>query len=130
MPDRRIKALLLVYDTTSGPLQTQVDIVRKILHINGCPLCDTTHGPRDERSDWKSCKEELGVEIRYFHRDGLPPELERVVAGRFPCIVAEVEGGALLRLLEPEVLYRCRRSVRDLRGRIEYYAASQALKLR
>jgi hypothetical protein len=129
-PDSRaITALLLVYDATTGPMQTAVEIVRKVLYINGCPLCDTTHGPRSEKPEWKSCREALGVEVKYFHKDGLPPELVEVVGSEVPCILAHLADGSLLRLVEPDVIYRCRRSVRDLRGKIDYHIATKGLRL-
>ena len=124
----RIDALLLVYDATTGPLQTAVEIVKKVLHINGCPLCDTTHGPRHEKAEWRSCREALGVPMRYFHKDGLTADVERVVDGRVPCILAQVDG-ELVRLLEPSVIHRCRGSVRNLRGKISYHAARKGLSL-
>jgi hypothetical protein len=45
MPDtpRPIERLLFIYNADSGALNTIVDSARKLLSINGCPLCSLTH---------------------------------------------------------------------------------------
>jgi hypothetical protein len=127
---RKVEALVLVYDLTTGPLQTVIEVVRKVLYINGCPLCDTTHGARREKPEWTSCREALGVEVKYFHKDGLPAELSQVVGSATPCILARLEHGEIVRLVEPTAIRRCRGSVRDLRGKIDFHLASKGLRLR
>lgn len=123
---RTIDHLLLVFNADSGALSAFVDSAKKLLMINGCSLCSITHGLAGETSDWKHCKEELGVHVDYVHRDEVDAELRRLVGDQLPCIVAEA-GGERKLLLGPDVLRRCRGSVADLKGRLNYFASLNQL---
>ena len=96
--------------------------------VGGCALCTITHGILGEKGEWKECQEELGVPIKYLHRDEIPGHLREMATGHLPCILAQI-GRQYLMLLEPEVLKRCRGNVRDLQGRINYYLAANSLTL-
>lgn len=123
-----IDRLLFVFDADSGTLSAMLDSAKKLLMINGCALCSITHGLTGEKSDWRHCKEELGVPIDYVHRDEIDAVLESVVGGRLPCVVAETGGDKVL-LLTPDVLDRCRGSVPDLKGRLQHFAAIKGLEI-
>jgi hypothetical protein len=125
---REISRLVLVFDANAGKLNAFVDSVKKVLMVSGCSLCAITHGLTGERDEWRDCKEEFGVPVDYLHRDEVPPELNQLVGGHLPCIVADVDGEFVM-LLTPEVLERCRGSVADLKGRILFYMASKNLAL-
>ena len=61
-----------------------------------------------------------------MHRDEVDDELRELVGEQLPCIVAEA-GGERKLLLGPDVLRRCRGSVADLKGRLNYFASLNRL---
>lgn len=121
-----IDRLLFVFNADSGAFNAFLDSAKKLLMINGCALCSITHGLTGEKSDWKHCKEELGVPIDYVHRDDVDEDLEALVGDQLPCIVAEADGDQVL-LITPDVLNRCHGSVADLKGRLNYFASIHQL---
>ncbi len=127
-PRKQIDRLLFVYNADSGSFSALMDSARKLLSINGCALCSITHSLAGEKSEWKNCREEIGVPVDYVHRDEIDPDLAAVVHGSLPAVVAEAAGQRIL-LLAPDVLSRCRGSVADLKGRISAHAAMRNLEL-
>jgi len=125
---RKVDRLLFVYNADSGTLNAIIDSARKLLSINGCPLCSLTHSLAGERSEWLSCKESIGVPVDYVHRDELSPALRGVVGDRLPSVVARA-GDQDIVLLGPDVIQRCKGSVADLRGRIKTHAAMHDLEV-
>jgi hypothetical protein len=125
---RRIDRLIFVYAADSGRLSALVDSAKKLLQIKGCSLCAITHGLAGERSEWRECREEIGVPVDIFHRDDMPPQVAAAAGDRLPCVLAEV-GGELVPLLQPEVIDRMRGNVADFRGRIMTHAAMRKLEL-
>jgi hypothetical protein len=123
---RTIDRLVFVFNAGSGSFNAFVDSAKKLLMIRGCTLCSITHGLAGEKSEWRDCKEEIGVPVDYVHKDEITPALDGVVQGKLPCIVAE-SGGELTLLLAPDVLERCQGSVADLRGRLHYFASLHQL---
>lgn len=126
--ERRIDRLVFVFDADSGKLGALVDGVKKLLTVNGCPLCAITHGILGERAEWKECREGLGVPVDYLHRDELSGPLRRIVGTATPCVLAVASGDHRV-LLGPEVLGRCKGGVPDLKGRLLAHAASAGLDL-
>ena len=127
-PKRRIDRLIFVFNAGSGSFNAFLDSARKVLQIKGCTLCTITHGLAGEKSEWKECKEEIGVPVDYVHRDEITPDLGRVVGDNLPCVVAEA-GGELILLLGPDVLDRCKGSVADLKGRLTVFSSMHGLEL-
>jgi hypothetical protein len=130
-PKRRIDRLIFVFNAGSGSFNAFLDSARKLLQIKGCTLCTITHGLAGEKSEWKDCKEEIGVPVDYVHKDEIKPELQRAIGGdggNLPCVVAEA-GGELIFLLGPDVLDRCKGSVADLKGRLGVFSAMKGLEL-
>lgn len=125
---RTIDRLIFVFSADSGALNAFLDSAKKVLRIKGCTLCAITHGLAGEKSEWRDCKEELGVPIEYVHRDEISPDLQRVIGNNLPCVVAQT-GNELVLLLGPDVLARCRGSVADLKGRLNILAAMNRLEL-
>src|SRR6266508_596896 len=113
---RQIERLLFVYNADSGALGAIADSARKLLSINGCPLCALTHSLAGEKREWKSCREGIGVPIDYVHRDELTPEIKALVA-ELPCVVAQA-GVETVILLTSDVIARCKGSIADFRGRL------------
>jgi hypothetical protein len=127
-PKRSIDRLLFVFNADNGSFNAFLDSARKLLRIKGCTLCTITHGLAGEKSEWRECKEEIGVPVDYVHRDEVSGELRRVVGDQLPCVVAQT-GSDLVLLLAPDVLDRCQGSVADLKGRLSYFAAINSLEL-
>jgi hypothetical protein len=127
-PKRRIDRLLFVFNADTGSFNAFLDSARKLLRLNGCTLCSITHGLAGEKSEWRECKEEIGVPVDYVHRDEISAELHSVVGDQLPCIVAQT-GTDLILLLAPDVLERCQGSVADLKGRLSYFASVNRLEL-
>jgi hypothetical protein len=127
-PKRRIDRLLFVFNADTGSFNALLDSARKLLRLNGCTLCSITHGLAGEKSEWRECKEEIGVPVDYVHRDEISGELRSVVGDQLPCIVAQT-GTDLILLLAPDVLERCQGSVADLKGRLSYFASVNRLEL-
>jgi hypothetical protein len=121
-----IERLVLVYNANSGTVSAVIDSMKKLFQLNGCTLCSITHGLAGEKDEWKSCKEEIGVEIDYVHRDEVTPALAAVIKDQYPCILAKTADKEVL-LLTPEVLDRCKGSISDLKGRLRTYAAMNKL---
>ncbi|HEX7181766.1 MAG TPA: hypothetical protein VF756_07995 [Thermoanaerobaculia bacterium] len=128
MTKRKIDRLIFVFNAGSGSINAFLDSARKLLQIKGCTLCTITHGLAGEKSEWKDCKEEIGVPVDYVHKDEIGPALGRVVGDQLPCVVAEA-GGELILLLTPDVLDRCKGSVADLKGRLTVFSSMKGLEL-
>ena len=128
MEKRRIDRLIFVFSADSGTLNAMLDSAKKLLRIKGCTLCAITHGLAGEKSEWRDCKEELGVPIDYVHRDEVSENLRSVVGDKLPCVVAQT-GEDLVFLLGPDVLERCQGSVADLKGRLQTLSAMRRLEL-
>lgn len=128
MEKRRIDRLIFVFSADSGTLNAVLDSAKKLLRIKGCTLCAITHGLAGEKSEWRDCKEELGVPIDYVHRDEISEHLRGVVGDKLPCVVART-GEDFVFLLGPDVLERCQGSVADLKGRLQTLSAMRRLAL-
>lgn len=129
MSERRtIDRLVFVFDADSGALSAFFDSAKKALRLGGCALCSITHGLTGERSEWRECRDELGVRVEYVHRDEIWPDLTAALNGELPCVVAEA-GGELVQLMDREALERCQGSVADFRGRMAYFASARRLVL-
>lgn len=120
MIKRKIDRLLFIFDADSGTWGAFVDSAKKLLMFKGCALCAITHGLLGEKTEWKSCKDEIGITIDYVHRDEMSGELKQIVGDKLPCIVA-ITGGKFILLITPDVLERCNGSVSDLKGRLQYH---------
>ena len=125
---RKVDRLLFVYNADSGTLNAIIDSAKKLLSINGCPLCSLTHSLAGERSEWLSCKESIGIPVDYVPRDELSPSLRGIVGDSLPSVVARA-GDEDIVLLGPDVIQRCKGSVADLRGRIKTHAAMRDLEV-
>lgn len=130
MPDRElITRLYFVYNANSGTLAAIVDSAKKLLSINGCALCSLTHSLAGERTEWKTCRDTIGVAVDYVHRDELTPEMKAVIGSEgLPCVLAQTQKGLHL-LLTPDTIRRCNGSIADLRGRLSIHAAMRNLTL-
>jgi len=126
MTTRPIDRLLFVFNAGSGLVNSLVDTAKKLLSINGCALCSLTHSIAGEKSEWKSCRESIGVPVEYVHRDELTPSMRAASGEKLPCVLADSAGDLVL-LLAPDVIERCSGSIPDLRGRLKIHAAMRNL---
>jgi hypothetical protein len=128
MPDRElITRLYFVYNANSGTLAAIVDSAKKLLSINGCPLCSLTHSLAGERTDWKTCRDSIGVPVDYVHRDELTAGMRTSIGNEpLPCVLAQTREGLTL-LLTGDTIRRCNGSIADLRGRLSVHAAMRNL---
>jgi len=123
-----VDRLIFVFHADSGRLAAFLDSVKKVLAVESCTLCAITHGLAGEKSDWKSCRESLGIPVDYLHLDEIPAHLKEVVGGATPCVIAEA-GGSYVRLLEPDVLAQCQGDVGAFKRRLAEAAAAHDLAL-
>lgn len=126
---RDVERLVFVYDADSGFMGLVADSAKKLFQLKGCALCTITHGLTGEKREWSKTKDDIGVEVDGVHRDELDDELDRVVQGRLPCVVAETTDGEKIFLLAPEVLERCKGSVNDFRARLLTYTSMHELRI-
>ncbi len=127
-PKRKVDRLLFVFNAETGSFNAFLDSAKKLLKIKGCTLCSITHGLAGEKSEWRDCKEEMGVPIDYVHRDEISSDLRTIIGDSLPCVVAQT-GQDLVLLLGPDVLDRCQGSVADLKGRLSYFASINSLEM-
>jgi hypothetical protein len=103
-----------------------LDEDEQVVMLKGCALCRITRdldaGTTRSKSEWKTCKTELGVPIDVFPVDGAPAELLRLVSEP-PAVCALTDAGTRIVLLDADALDRCRGSVADFRGRLAYRLA-------
>jgi hypothetical protein len=112
----------MVYDadgTASGELKYWVG--HHIIGNVSCSLCDISHGPFRQKQVWKQWVDRLatqGIEVVTLHRnDLLAPQYVKesdVIAGRFPCVIAHDDAGAVTFLLGRDELDSCNGQVETL----------------
>lgn len=68
-----------------------------------CSLCDITHGLFREKSEWRDCRETLGVSFTTFHRDDAPIDVLTAADHRLPVVVVRTPN-ELTVLLGPDDL--------------------------
>ena len=125
---RRIDRLILVYAADSGLTNAVVDSAKKLLMVKGCSLCAITHGLVGERSEWRECRDEIGIPVETYHRNDVLDEVALVVGDRLPHVVADV-GGELVPVLGLEALERMNGKVADFKGRVMTHAAMRGLHI-
>ncbi|MBI4397373.1 MAG: hypothetical protein HY548_09775 [Elusimicrobia bacterium] len=119
---KRIQSLIFIYNADSGKWGAFIDSAKKVLMIQGCPLCTITHSVFGEKAQWKACKEEMGVPIRVYHRDEVPEAYKTMAENNYPCILAQTDKGVDL-LAGPDVMRRCRGDAWDLKSRLYHHAS-------
>ena len=130
MSDRqRVRRLVGVYDADGTILGEISYFLKARLGRAHCALCDITHGMVRERDDWREARSGLTVEFATFHRDDQPEEVRGVTAGRLPSVVAELEGGRVVALLDGDQLAACAGDPEVLVERARSAAAAAGLDL-
>jgi hypothetical protein len=112
-PDR----LTLVYDGQSGLGAMLLDVLKKAVGREECPLCEITYSPVGTRKAWRDCKARLGMVVDELHRDQLP-DAWNISRSELPCILARV-GEELPRILvSRDEIISCRGSVDALERKL------------
>jgi hypothetical protein len=125
---RKIEKIVLIFNADAGAWNALVDSTKKLFNVNGCSLCSITHGLFGEKDEWQSCKESIGVDVDYFHRDEVDPATADLVGDALPCVLAVTKSGSQV-LMGPDVLSRCGNSVEDFKGRLHHHAVRLGLEL-
>jgi len=120
--------LVGVYDADGGLVGEVSYVLRAAAGAAHCSLCDITHGRLRERSDWRSCRDGLGIPFDTVHRNEQPPEV-RAVTEALPAVVAVVEGGTPVVLLGPDEIGACAASPVALVDAVEAAAARHGVAL-
>ncbi len=54
-----------------------------------CSMCDITHNTLSEKKEWKKRCMVSSLKIECLHLDELPKDIENLVEGNTPCVVAK-----------------------------------------
>jgi hypothetical protein len=98
--------LILVYDGLSGVRAMLLDVVKKAVGREDCPLCAITYSPVGRRASWNRCETRLGMAVREMHRDELPSAWG-IGAGELPCVLALTAGAQPTVLLDRDAIVAC-----------------------
>ncbi|WP_245526227.1 hypothetical protein [Methanohalophilus mahii] len=88
----KISSIVFVYNADSGLLNEMKDYVHKIVSpaSYGCKLCAITYGSTGMKDEWKVFIEQLGIPVRFLHRDEFVENYGNIEAS-FPCGYIETE---------------------------------------
>ncbi|MDD9938420.1 MAG: hypothetical protein OXT09_32725 [Myxococcales bacterium] len=98
--------LLFIYNADSGALALLRDVALKLIGRGDCALCDLTHGPTGERTQWAACQRELPVPVELLHRDELDAAQRAVLRGALPAVIGVRPSGIEV-LLGPTEIGQC-----------------------
>jgi len=88
--------LIFVYNANSGKRNAYVDSLHKIVSPSTytCSLCKLTYGVFSEKKNWKTFREQEGVEIDFYHKDEFVKEFKSKWLPKytFPIILSEKDG--------------------------------------
>ena len=102
MSKRTIDRLLFVYNANSGKWNAILDGAKKLLAVDGCPLCSLTHGVFGEKAEWRACKESFGVPVEYVvPKEGAPSWVDVMVIPK-SCENRDAAEAFLNTMLDPE----------------------------
>jgi hypothetical protein len=116
MPDRP-DSVILVYDGDSGVAAMLLDVVKKAVGREECPLCEITYSPVGKRGSWVACEKRLGIEVKELHRDQLPADWN-IARTDLPCILARVRDERPSVLVPRAEIVACKGSVEALERKL------------
>jgi len=127
---KRVEKLIMVTPFDSGI--ASLSQAEQLVLLKGCVLCQITRDLDNEstknKTDWRACKAELGVEIAVYTLDRADAQVLDAIGHEAPAVCAFVDGEYHL-LLDQVVLARCKGSVADFRGRLGFRASALGLEL-
>jgi hypothetical protein len=105
-PVRCVTRLVGVYDADGSVRGELAYVVGHLVGNAHCSLCEVTHGRLRERASWRACRARLPVPFVTYHRDD-QPDAVRAAAGTTPVVLAELDDGSHVALLDGAALDRC-----------------------
>ena len=114
---KRPDELILVYDGNSGVRAMLLDVVKKAVGREECPLCEITYSPVGHRRAWVECKARLGMPVKEIHRDQLPAAWN-ISRAQLPCIVGRVGDEVPFILVTRDEIVACKGSNSELENKI------------
>lgn len=118
-PDR----LILVYDGDGGLRAMLLDVIKKAVGREDCPLCEIVYSPVGKRKAWVECAARLQVPITEMHRDELPAGWG-VQREDLPCVLAQSGGAAPYVLVPRDAIVSCAGDIARLEQTIQSALAS------
>lgn len=109
VPDR----IILVYSGDSGFGSILLDVLKKAVGQEDCPLCEITNHPLGKRSAWRSCEARFGVPVSALHANELPDEWQ-LSRRSLPCILAQARNRHPIRLVGRDEIVACNHDVSAL----------------
>ena len=99
-----ISSIIFVYNADSGLFNEMKDYVHKIVSpaSYGCNLCAITYGNTGMKDEWKVFIKQLGIPVRFLHRDEFVENYGNMEAS-FPCGYIETENGLELFISSEEM---------------------------
>ena len=94
-----------------------------------CALCEITHGPFRERSEWHRFVETLTTEFVTFHRDDAPVDVLEVCDGRLAAVAVRTDDSVLV-LLDNAALEDVGRDIEVFRAAIVRRCSELGLMLK
>lgn len=124
--ERKVESIILVYNA-DWSLRGAVDyLVDRLRGTEDCALCEITHRFVFEKSQWNSCTAELGVPVEVLYRNKLDKDLEEVIQGDFPAVLARTKRG-YIKLLGRAALESCAGDPQKLFAQLQRSRAEQGL---
>jgi len=104
--------------------------VGRLLGTAHCALCDITHSVVRRKPEWDAMVTRLGLPVVLLHLDELPADVATAceLSGT-PVVLARVDDGALVLLLDGEALEGLGSSVDAFEQAVRSAASAQALTL-
>ena len=98
------KVLVFVYNADSGIMNEMKDYFHKIVSPStyGCNLCALTYSNTGMKSDWKSFVEDIGLPVRFLHKDEFRQTYGKMEAS-FPCVYTDEDGDLSLLITSDEM---------------------------
>ena len=85
--------LIGIYDADASVTGEIRYLLRKVFSNDTCALCELTHGWNPlGKTAWRNWKGSA-PSVRWLHRDQLPPEKLKAIAGDIPCLALEKNNG-------------------------------------
>lgn len=80
--------LILIYRGDAGVIPMILDVLKKSVGIEECPLCHATFGPTGMKKAWKECVQGLKFPVDQLHRNEVPRGW-KIREEDLPCILVE-----------------------------------------
>lgn len=121
-----IERLIGVYDADGTARGEVAYFIGARLGRAHCGLCDITHGLVRERADWRDARDALPVPFVTVHRDDQPAAI-RALQREAPCVVAALDDGRVIALLDRAELDACDASPARLTAALRAAVAREQL---